>query len=153
MQKPPYTHFTAGFHTVALRFSLNFWCECLHVFCRRFLKRSAQSARGHRAPTNPMATSHKLWSEFRRRLSKDSLSSAWTKCCTYLTPTTGLSGPQHSGCWTVPGAVTSPPAWPVTGSNASNVQSSRSHGWEGREGITWSSAHAHLWRFISAPQP
>lgn len=29
------------------------------------------------------------------------LTSAWRQCCTYITPTTGLSGPQCRNCWTV----------------------------------------------------
>lgn len=56
MQKHPYTHFNAEFHTPwALWFSLSSRCKCFYMFCNRSLKCTAQFAHRHKVSTNPIS--------------------------------------------------------------------------------------------------
>lgn len=97
-RKHPHAHFTAGFHTYW--FSLNSWCKCFYFFCSWFLK----SLCNLHVDIQRQLT----WAQWVTNCDENSdaesvrtaLSSARRQCCTYITPTTGLSGPQCRNCWT-----------------------------------------------------
>lgn len=92
----PHAHFITGFNTYW--FSLNSWCKCLYFFCRWFLKLLCN--------LHVDIQCQLIWAELVTNCDQTSdadsvrtpLTSAWRQCCTYINPTTGISGHQCRNC-------------------------------------------------------